>query len=86
MKICSPHKSRIKDYLADAGIDPRRDEYSYFQAESLILANAITHDGALAFAPPTVCPLCELTIPQAMKWMKQCALSIKHERETPNAE
>lgn len=81
MKICPHHSNQLKNSLFSAGLDPRANPDACFLCEELILANAITRDAAIAFSPPTICPLCELPIAEALSWMKQAGQSIAKERK-----
>lgn len=81
MQICHHHKNAINDSLERNGLDPREDRQAVFQAQSLILQNAIAANPDGVNAPPTICPLCNMSIRQAIYWLDECGKSIKHERQ-----
>lgn len=64
-----------------AGFNPRQEPDATYQAESLLLANAMAADTALAFSPPSVCPICELPLARRGEWLNQAAASIANERK-----
>lgn len=80
MQICFHHKNSIKSTLESVGIDPDNDRDAVFQAQSLILQNAIAANPDGVNAPPTICPLCNMSVRQAIYWLDEMGKSIKHER------
>lgn len=81
MQICPTHKDKIADALASQGFDPRRDWDAIWQAQSLILQNAIAANPGGLNAPPHVCPLCRMPISQSLHWLSEMAKSIANERK-----
>jgi hypothetical protein len=81
MQICERHKSAIKEALSLVGFNPRIHQEAIWQAESLILMNALQNYPQLADSPPGICPLCGLSPLQANKWLAQTSASIKKERQ-----
>jgi len=83
MKLCSHHNNGLMEALTLVGLF--RDYDALFQAQSLILQNAMNEAPELLRSPPTVCPICRLAKDHPRleaEWTTQAALSIAKERNT----
>jgi hypothetical protein len=76
MQICYYHKEAINKSLGDLA----DDREAVFQAQSLILQNALAANPDGVNAPPGICPLCNMSVRQAIYWLDEMGKSIRHER------
>jgi len=81
MKLCDFHIDGLREALSLVGFNPRVHRDATFQAQSLLLQNAMNEAPELLNSPPTVCPLCYLGLAIAAEWTSKAALSIAKERK-----
>jgi hypothetical protein len=78
VQICERHKNGLRHALS---LLKAYNQEAQFQAESLILMNAVENFPDLVASPPSVCPMCvRLNPKQEAEWTANCARSILRER------
>lgn len=82
MRLCQYHRDALRTALAKHGLDVRNSvgpTNPLFQAEALILANAVAHSPAFAIKEAhDHCPICTFVTPS---WIDKTAQSIYQARE-----